>query len=184
MRLYFLFLVVVSMLLAACSPQVKPISPPPYPPPGTPVTPATATGSVKGRISLQGRINHAGVTVTVGELAPAVTKPDGSYEVTGIISLGQYVVAATMPGYLGAQGHSEIAAVGETKNLPTVTLLAGDLNGDGAVNLFDLVLLCSAFGKVDAAGQSSDLNADGAVNLFDLVLVGNNLDRKGPIPLE
>ena len=184
MRFRFPLLAVLCVLLVGCSPQVKSISPPPYPPPGTPVTPATATGSISGKVILQGRMSHEGVEVTVGELPPAITKPDGSYAVMGIVAPGQYLVAATMPGYLYGQGHVEISEVGETKHLPAVTLLAGDLNGDGAVNLFDLVLLSTTLGKLDATSLRSDLNADGAVNLFDLVLVGNNLDRRGPIPLE
>ena len=183
MRFRFPLRAVLCVLLVGCSPQVKPISPPPYPPPGTPVTPTTATGSIRGKVILQSRMSHEGVTVTVSKLTPVVTEPDGSYAVTGIVAPGQYLVAATMPGYLSAQGFVEVANVGETKILPAVTLLAGDVNGDGSVSLFDLVLLSSALVKLDAASLRSDLNADGAVNLFDLVLVGNNLDRRGPIPL-
>ena len=46
-----------------------------------------------------------------------------------------------------------------------------DLNGDGVVNILDLVILASAFGK-----DSPDLNADGVVNILDLVIISNALD--------
>jgi O-glycosyl hydrolase len=41
----------------------------------------------------------------------------------------------------------------------------GDINGDGAVNIFDLSILLSHWGTSDSA---SDLNHDGTVNIFDL----------------
>ena len=46
-----------------------------------------------------------------------------------------------------------------------------DLNGDGVVNILDLVILANAFGK-----DSPDLNADGVVNILDLVIISNAFD--------
>ena len=46
-----------------------------------------------------------------------------------------------------------------------------DLNGDGVVNILDLVILSNAFGK-----DSPDLNADGVVNILDLVIISNAFD--------
>ena len=47
--------------------------------------------------------------------------------------------------------------------------LAADVNGDRIVNIQDLVLVSSNFGKT---GQNSaDVNSDGVVNISDLVLV-------------
>ena len=43
-----------------------------------------------------------------------------------------------------------------------------DLNGDGIVNILDLVILANAFGK-----DSPDLNADGVVDILDLVIISN-----------
>ena len=56
----------------------------------------------------------------------------------------------------------------------TVTVKAeksADLNGDGVVNILDLVILANAFGKA-----SPDLNADGVVNILDLVILANAFD--------
>ena len=51
--------------------------------------------------------------------------------------------------------------------------LQADINGDGVVNIQDLVLVASSFGKT---GQNSaDVNADGVVNIADLVLVAGSL---------
>ena len=46
-----------------------------------------------------------------------------------------------------------------------------DLNKDGKVNIFDLVLVGNHFGE---SGPEGDINGDGIVNIFDLVIVGNN----------
>ena len=43
-----------------------------------------------------------------------------------------------------------------------------DVNGDGEVNILDLVAIANAFG-----GAEPDLNGDGVVNIQDLVIVAN-----------
>ena len=43
-----------------------------------------------------------------------------------------------------------------------------DLNGDGIVNILDLVIVANGFGKAEP-----DLNGDGIVNILDLVIVAN-----------
>ncbi len=175
-------LVTVCAVLVGCSPRAQPISPPPYPPPVTPTLPA-AMGSVTGTITLQGRMNHEDVSVTIGELPPVMTDSDGAFAVLNSVPEGQHHVRAEKPGYLSAEG--KVTIVGsQGEALPAISLPAGDLNQDGAVNLFDLVLISNLFGNQDLESLRSDLNADGAVNLFDLVLVGNNLDQSGPIPFE
>ena len=55
-----------------------------------------------------------------------------------------------------------------------------DLNNDGVVNILDLVLVASQFGRNDA--QAADLNADGTVNIQDLVVVANALNDIAAAP--
>ena len=58
--------------------------------------------------------------------------------------------------------------------------LKGDVNGDGTVNIADLVLVASNLGK---AGQNpADVNGDGQVNIADLVLVAGALGTSAAAP--
>ena len=58
--------------------------------------------------------------------------------------------------------------------------LTGDVNGDGMVNIQDLVLVASGIGK---SGQNAaDVNGDGLVNIVDLVLVAGALGSTAAAP--
>ena len=60
------------------------------------------------------------------------------------------------------------------------TVLKEDVNGDGTVNIQDLVLVASNLGKT---GQNaSDINGDGIVNIQDLVLVAGALGTGAAAP--
>ena len=58
--------------------------------------------------------------------------------------------------------------------------LPEDVNGDGAVNILDLVLVA---GQIGATGQNdADMNGDGVVNILDLVLVAGALGNEAAAP--
>ena len=48
-----------------------------------------------------------------------------------------------------------------------------DVNGDGIVNILDLVMVANAFGEA-----TPDLNGDGVVNVLDLVFVSNKIGNR------
>lgn len=59
------------------------------------------------------------------------------------------------------------------------TVLAGDVNGDGVVNLADLGILIDHYGQSGMAWASGDLNNDGAVNLADLGILIDHYGTSG-----
>ncbi len=59
---------------------------------------------------------------------------------------------------------------------PEPQKLTGDVNGDGTVNIFDLVIAAGSFGKT-GDGIMGDVNGDGGVNIFDLVIVAGNFGK-------
>ncbi len=58
--------------------------------------------------------------------------------------------------------------------------LAGDVNGDGVVNIVDKVDVRNNFGKKGIPGWiDADVNVDGVVNIVDKVIVRNQFGQKG-----
>lgn len=53
--------------------------------------------------------------------------------------------------------------------------ITGDVNGDGVVNMMDLLLLLGAWGQ--NPGHPADLNGDGVVNVQDLLILLSNWTR-------
>ena len=58
--------------------------------------------------------------------------------------------------------------------------IVGDINGDGVVNIQDLVLVANAFGQTGQ--QPADVNGDGIVNIADLVKVAGAIGGDAAAP--
>ena len=67
---------------------------------------------------------------------------------------------------------------GESVPTPPVT---GDVNGDGGVNIQDLVLVAGQFGQ--SGENRADVNGDGVVNIQDLVLVASAFGNAAAAPV-
>jgi Ca2+-binding EF-hand superfamily protein len=68
-----------------------------------------------------------------------------------------------------------------------VELRAGDINGDGLVNINDVTGTVASFGKAvnnqkDDQGRIVDLNGDGVVNINDVTAAVSNFGLLGPLP--
>lgn len=108
--------------------------------------------------------------------APALTT-DAAWYRARPDSLGTRSEAWVESGYQGGVGYDvgvpEAIALG-TPGYSQSSLI-GDVNGDGVVNILDLVAVASRFGESGATDV--DVNGDGIVNVQDLVLVLNAFGR-------
>ena len=85
------------------------------------------------------------------------------------------------PGYdtLMQKDTATIAEVTETWRLAVA--VAGDCNGDRAVNGSDLAVLLAQFGQAIAPGTAADINGDGMVNGADLSTLLSNFGASCPV---
>jgi len=101
---------------------------------------------------------------------------DGTFTV--MAPAGTYKVVATASGYLSAEGTATLVADATTTQ-STVTLLAGDIDGNGVIDQFDAMTIGMSYNGTDPA--AADLNNDGLINVLDLELVASNYRLTGPI---
>jgi hypothetical protein len=134
--------------------------------------------NIVGYAFMQGRSDHSLIDVEVSGpiIADVQTAVDGRYEILGARA-GRYEFLFEHDLYLPAHLTNCNTGAGIEFNPPPVTLVAGDLNRDAAINIMDLTRCASVFGTAD---PGADINADGIVNLLDLVLIGVNFGRVGP----
>ena len=142
-------------------------------------TPVTPVGTVTGQVL-------AGKPVTVSLL-----NADGSVASSGTVNsdetfgftvpVGTYTVHATAPGYLSAQGSTTLAS-GSIDSLPTITLLAGDIDNNNVIDQFDALTIGMSYNTTTPA--AADLNNDGIINVLDLELLARNYRATGPVAWE
>ncbi|MDP7674880.1 MAG: hypothetical protein QGI31_08645, partial [Dehalococcoidia bacterium] len=92
--------------------------------------------------------------------------PYGNFTIPGAYSV---VINAENADGFADPVQTTITVAGETTEPepePEPQKLTGDVNGDGTVNIFDLVIAAGSFGKT-GAGIMGDVNGDDAVNIFD-----------------
>ena len=154
-------------------------SPTPTNPPSTPAGSPTPTGLPDGTISGT-VIASKPVTVSLYDasnvLVTSVTaNPDGTFSLTA--PAGTYTIRATASGFLTAQGFATIMA-GSPGTKPTITLLAGDLDGNGVIDQFDALTIGMNYNSATPA--EADLNNDGVINILDLEQLADNYRQSGP----
>jgi hypothetical protein len=183
---------------------------PTEPPTATPVTmePATATplptepttepptatpevgvaSSITGVVSYQNAPDNAGITVQLlaGETAvnETVTGADGAFAFNDVAA-GTYTIRFVAPQHLAATLPVNVDGSGQAIDLGTISLIAGDTDDDGKVDILDATFVGANFDVgVPPAPSNADMNRDAQVNISDLVLVGSNFGQTGPVPME
>ena len=102
------------------------------------------------------------------------------------VTKGTYDLVVTKPGHLSytvknvevGDGPLDLTAM-TGKPYQTITLLAGDVNRDGKINLTDLSIFKNNFGKTGSAVTNllADITGDGKTNLLDLGVLKNSFGR-------
>ncbi len=81
---------------------------------------------------------------------------------------GAYTIYAKGMHFVGKKSPSFNIPESGSVTVPTLSLANGDADGDGAVNLFDYVVLDEHF---NTPWQMADIDGSGSVNLFDYVIL-------------
>jgi hypothetical protein len=108
----------------------------------------------------------ASVPVSLDGRSFAVTLPGGTY-----------TVIASASGFLSAQGSFTVTS-NLNSTLPTITLLAGDIDNNNVIDQFDALTIGMSYNT--AIPAAADLNNDGIINVLDLELLAENYRDTGP----
>ncbi len=138
-----------------------------------------AAATVSGQVTLQGRDQYDESVVGIDEMPCDQTGPTGEFQ----CDLAQDEpnaarLTAVHAGYLRAD---KALGAGST-DASTTELVAGDANGDCAIDIFDLVIVANAYDTNPLADARGDINGDGEINIYDLVLVASNYGLGCPTP--
>ena len=102
--------------------------------------------------------------------------PDGTFNFTA--PAGTYTITATASGFLSAQGSITLTN-GNTRTMSTVTLPAGDIDGNGVIDQFDVLTIGMSYNSANP--PAADLNNDGTINVLDMELPAANYRKAGAV---
>lgn len=104
--------------------------------------------------------------------------PDANGNFSFTAPAGTYTAVASAPGFLRAQA-GPVLTSGATTTLQSITLLAGDIDGNDVIDQFDALTIGMNYNL--AAPAAADLNNDGTINVLDLELLAANYRLTGPL---
>ena len=135
---------------------------------------------ITGKVLYQASATKAIVSLydSAGALVVVVpTADDGAYALTAHTGMG-YTLTVTKPGYLSYTIKNLTIADGLIITAIDIRQMAGDVNGDGEVDLIDLTCMLSEFNKAPLKYPNADINADGIVDAVDLTCLLAGLDKQ------
>lgn len=110
-----------------------------------------------------------GTTVVTRTL---ITDTAGTYHLT--FKLPSVAAVGTYTAYVSSAYMEQRATNSTTFKL---TALVGDINGDDIVDIFDVVMVATAFGSYPGHQRwnpDADLVPDGIIDIFDVVTIATN----------
>ena len=102
---------------------------------------------------------------------------DGTFTIT--VPGGIYTITASADGFLGAQG-SVTSINDSTVSKPIVSLVPGDIDGNGVIDPLDALTIRMNYNTATPA--AADLNNDGVINVLDLGILAENYGKSGALP--
>ena len=110
------------------------------------------TVDIRGQVALQSWPDPTGVAVSLFDSnglvdGPFIVGADGKFLLHANNENEIYSVLAEYPRYLSAEATVITVEPGFVVNLGLVTLRAGDINGDGVINILDLTAVAGNFNK-------------------------------------
>jgi murein DD-endopeptidase MepM/ murein hydrolase activator NlpD len=140
-----------------------------------PSTSGTLTGQVLASESVTVSLYDSSNTLVTSVTANG----DGTFSLT--TPAATYTVRSTASGFLNAEGSITLTG-GSTTTMPTVTLLAGDIDNNNVIDQFDALTIGMNYNA--SAPSAADLNNDGTINVLDLELLATNYRATGPVVWE
>jgi len=101
-----------------------------------------------------------------------------TWNTTGFVK-GNYIISAYAIPLLGEKNTTDNTYTDGT----VLVTIAGDVNGDGTVNVLDLTIVSLSYGNFKGEpdyNPEADLNEDGIVDMQDLATVARNLGKTDP----
>ncbi len=157
-------------------------------------------------VIITGELRRDTVAIVGADVSATINKPDDSFEGLALFddglhhdgqaNDGVYANIFTNTSLYGSYGVS-ITASGSLRNttfsresffgfvVSEVVFMRGDANGDGVINVTDVVYLINYLfihGPAPDPIQAGDVNCDGVVNVTDVVYLINYLFISGPPP--
>jgi hypothetical protein len=133
-------------------------------------------------VILERRASNAGAVIEIaGQLV--TTGAAGDLLVTGVPT-GTQLITIRRDGFLRTWRQVDVVA-DQTLNLPDVTLLGGDVNGDDTIDQYDAASISVAWNATSGNANwnaRADITDDGHINVLDIIAVQYNWEREAPGP--
>jgi parallel beta-helix repeat protein len=97
---------------------------------------------------------------------------------TASFDKAKYVINANATAIPGETDNRDNTLVYSKTVAITIT---GDVNGDGAVDIYDAIVLANAYGSVPTSSNwngNADINSDNVVDIYDAIILANNYGKK------
>ena len=141
----------------------------------TPTATALPDGTLTGQVLASKQVT-VGLYDGLNLLVTSVTaNVDGTFSLTA--PAGTYTVRATADGFLSAEGSASLTG-GSTTTMPTISLLAGDIDNNNVIDQFDAMTIGMNYNATTPA--AADLNNDNVINVLDLEALASNYRETGP----